>query len=83
MNNKKTGEDDPVMPQESRRNFLKQSTVMAALAFTPPAVLKAAENELDEKAAGFLEKMPLKLEINGVPRQLSVEPRGDTSRPLA
>ena len=75
MNNKKTGEDDPVMPQESRRNFLKQSTVMAALAFTPPAVLKAAENELDEKAAGFLEKMPLKLEINGVPRQLSVEPR--------
>ena len=60
MNNKKTGEDDPVMPQESRRNFLKQSTVMAALAFTPPAVLKAAENELDEKAAGFLEKMPLK-----------------------
>jgi xanthine dehydrogenase YagT iron-sulfur-binding subunit len=75
MNNKKIGEDDPVLPQESRRNFLKQSTVMAALALTPPAVLKAAENELDEKAAGFLEKMPLKLEINGVARQLSVEPR--------
>jgi xanthine dehydrogenase YagT iron-sulfur-binding subunit len=75
MNNKKIGEDDPVLPQESRRNFLKQSTVMAALALTPPAVLKAAENELDEKAAGFLEKMPLKLEINGVSRQLSVEPR--------
>jgi xanthine dehydrogenase YagT iron-sulfur-binding subunit len=75
MNNKKIGEDDPVLPQESRRNFLKQSTVMAALALTPPAVLKAAENELDEKAAVFLEKMPLKIEINGVPRQLSVEPR--------
>ena len=75
MNNKKIGEDDPVLPQESRRNFLKQSTAMAALALTPPAVLKAAENELDEKAAGFLEKMPLKLEINGVSRQLSVEPR--------
>ena len=75
MNNKKIGEEDPVLPQESRRNFLKQSTVMAALALTPPAVLKAAENELDEKAAGFLEKMPLKLEINGVARQLSVEPR--------
>ena len=75
MNNKKIGEDDPVLPQESRRNFLKKSTVMAALALTPPSVLKAAENELDEKAAGFLEKMPLKLEINGVSRQLSVEPR--------
>jgi xanthine dehydrogenase YagT iron-sulfur-binding subunit len=75
MNNKKIGEDDPVLPQESRRNFLKQSTVMAALALTPSAVLKAAENELDEKAAVFLEKMPLKIEINGVARQLSVEPR--------
>ena len=75
MNNKKIGEDDPVLPQESRRNFLKKSTVMAALALTPPSVLKAAENELDEKAAGFLEKMPLKLEINGFSRQLSVEPR--------
>ena len=57
----------------SRRNFLKQSTALAALSLAPPAVLKAAEN--DEKVASWFEKMPLKLEINGVVQTVSIEPR--------
>ena len=60
---------------ESRRDFLKQSSILTGLAITPAAVLKAAENKWDEDIASSLEKMPLKLEVNGVKRNLSVEPR--------
>ncbi|GEO08263.1 (2Fe-2S)-binding protein [Segetibacter aerophilus] len=60
---------------ESRRNFFKQSSLLTALAVTPPAFLKAAEEGLDEKAAGYFEKMPLAIQINGVNHDLSVEPR--------
>jgi xanthine dehydrogenase YagT iron-sulfur-binding subunit len=60
---------------EGRRNFLKQSSLLTALAITPPYLLKAAESELDEKAAGYFEKMPLSIEINGVYHKLSIEPR--------
>lgn len=60
---------------ESRRDFLKQSSILTGLAITPAAVLKAAENKWDEDIASSLEKMPLKLEVNGVKRSLSVEPR--------
>src|SRR4051794_9406252 len=60
---------------ESRRDFLKQSSILTGLAITPAAVLKAAENKWDEDIASSLEKMPLKLEINGVKRNLSIEPR--------
>lgn len=58
---------------EERRTFLKQSSVMMALALTPPTVLKAAD--LDEKVAEKFEKVPVTLEINGVKQKLSVEPR--------
>ncbi|HEY0679470.1 MAG TPA: 2Fe-2S iron-sulfur cluster-binding protein [Chitinophagaceae bacterium] len=57
----------------SRRNFLKQSTALAALSITPPAILKAADN--DDKIAGWFEKIPLQLEVNGVKRNVSIEPR--------
>ena len=40
--------------QEARRDFLKQSSAMMALALTPPLVMKAARN--DEVIAGFFEK---------------------------
>jgi xanthine dehydrogenase YagT iron-sulfur-binding subunit len=66
------GEEDY---KESRRSFLKQSSLLTALALTPPVLLKAAEKELDEKAAFYFEKMPLSLEVNGVKHNLSVEPR--------
>src|SRR3954451_21680842 len=60
---------------ESRRDFLKQSSILTGLAITPAAVLKAAENKWDEDIASSLEKMPLTLEINGVTPNLSVEQR--------
>ena len=57
----------------SRREFLKRSTAMAALAAASPALVKAAEN--DEKIAALFEKIPLQLEVNGVAHDLQVEPR--------
>ena len=62
-------------PDESRRSFLKQSSLLTALAVAPPSLLKATELEWDEKAAAFFEKVPLSLEVNGTVHQLSIEPR--------
>lgn len=59
--------------QAGRRDFLKQSSAMMALALTPPLVIKAAAH--DEAIAGIFEKMPVNMEINGKKMQLSVEPR--------
>ncbi|NLR61366.1 2Fe-2S iron-sulfur cluster binding domain-containing protein [Chitinophaga polysaccharea] len=59
--------------QEARRDFLKQSSAVMALALAPPLVLKAAQH--DEAIAAVFEKMPVSLEINGKKMQLSVEPR--------
>jgi xanthine dehydrogenase YagT iron-sulfur-binding subunit len=60
-------------PHASRRNFLKQSTALAALGLAPQLVVQAAEN--DEKIAAWFEKMPVQLEVNGVKHSLSIEPR--------
>ena len=59
----------------SRRNFLKQSSMLTAIALTPGTAVKAAAMHLDEKIAGAFEKMPLKMEVNGVVHTLAVEPR--------
>src|SRR5215210_9482154 len=59
----------------SRRTFLKQSSLITALAVSPPALVKAAEKEWDEKAATFFERAPLTLEINGKQFNLTIEPR--------
>lgn len=59
----------------ARRDFLKQSSLLAALAAVPPSLVKAAESEWDEKAAAFFEKVPLSISVNGTAHQLSVEPR--------
>jgi len=58
---------------EARRNFLKQSTAMMALALAPPTMLKAAD--LDEKVAAAFEKVKVTLDINGKKQKLSIEPR--------
>lgn len=58
---------------EARRDFLKQSSAMMALALTPPLVIKAAQH--DEAIAGIFEKIPVSMEINGKKMSLSVEPR--------
>jgi xanthine dehydrogenase YagT iron-sulfur-binding subunit len=60
---------------ESRRNFLKQSSLLTALAIAPPCLVKAAEAGLDEKAAVYFEKVPLTFEVNGTKHSLSIEPR--------
>ena len=70
-----TDQSDEKHLNKGRRNFLKQSSVLTALAVTPPALVKAAEAGLDEKAAGYFEKMPLSIEVNGVNHTLSIEPR--------
>ncbi len=75
MKNKKpcTETEQESVANESRRSFLKKSSAIAALALTPPTVLKAGEN--DEKIASYFEKLPLTLTVNGVPHTLTVEPR--------
>lgn len=60
-------------PDNGRRDFLKKTTVMAAMAGLSPVIVKAGEQ--DEKIAAFFEKIPLELEINGKAYQLEVEPR--------
>jgi xanthine dehydrogenase YagT iron-sulfur-binding subunit len=62
-------------PNEGRRNFIKQSSLLTALAVTPPSLVKAAELEWDEKVASYFEKVPLRLEVNGRSYQFSIEPR--------
>jgi xanthine dehydrogenase YagT iron-sulfur-binding subunit len=64
---------DTPQKKEGRRDFIKKSTALAALAVASPALVKAGEN--DEKIAAFFEQMPLRLEVNGVAHSLSVEPR--------
>lgn len=68
-------ENKDTLRNESRRDFLKQSSLLTGLALTPAVVLKAAEDKWDEDIASSFEKMPLKLEVNGVAQNLSVEPR--------
>jgi xanthine dehydrogenase YagT iron-sulfur-binding subunit len=62
-------------PDEGRRNFLKQSSLITALAIAPPAFVNAAASELDEKAAAYFEQLPVAIEVNGISHKLSIEPR--------
>lgn len=59
----------------ARRNFLKQTSAITALALAPSVITKAAEKNADEKAAAFFEQKELNLEVNGKMHRLSVEPR--------
>ena len=71
----RNNKQDHTSPNEGRRNFLKQSSLLTALAVTPPYFVKAAESEWDEKASAYFEKVPLSIEINSISHKLSVEPR--------
>ncbi|MEO6187988.1 MAG: (2Fe-2S)-binding protein [Ginsengibacter sp.] len=62
-------------PHNARRNFLKQSSLLTALAIAPPALMRAADKKLDEAGARLFEQKLLELEINGAQHQFSVEPR--------
>ena len=59
----------------SRRKFFKISTALTAVALIPSKILKAAADNVDEKVAERFEQQTLTLEINGVQKTLSVEPR--------
>jgi xanthine dehydrogenase YagT iron-sulfur-binding subunit len=59
----------------NRRDFLKKSSLLTALAITPGTVVKAADSQWDEKLADVFEKMTVSLEINGVKHKLAIEPR--------
>jgi xanthine dehydrogenase YagT iron-sulfur-binding subunit len=60
---------------DSRRTFLKQSSLLTAMALVPSPVVTAAAAELDEKVAAVFEKIPLSLKVNGTKHKLQVEPR--------
>ena len=59
----------------TRRKFFKISTALTAVALIPSEILKAADDKLDEKVAEKFEQQTLTLEINGVQKTISVEPR--------
>lgn len=59
----------------SRRDFLKQSSLLSAMALTPSPILKAAEDKWDEKFADSWEKVAVNLEVNGVAHSVKVDPR--------
>jgi xanthine dehydrogenase YagT iron-sulfur-binding subunit len=77
MHSKKscTGCDDSGVKNESRRDFLKQSSLLTALALTPAALLKAGDNDGYENAADAFENIPVSLEVNGTVRNLTIDPR--------
>jgi xanthine dehydrogenase YagT iron-sulfur-binding subunit len=59
----------------TRRDFLKQSSLLSAIALAPATVLKAAENQWPEKVADAFEKVDVNLEVNGTKYNVQVEPR--------
>ncbi|MBB2144840.1 2Fe-2S iron-sulfur cluster binding domain-containing protein [Pedobacter sp. LMG 31464] len=60
---------------DTRRDFLKKTSLFTALSLTPLTVLKAADNKVDERFAELFEKIPLNLKVNNKPYTLKVEPR--------
>ncbi|MDY0907390.1 (2Fe-2S)-binding protein [Pedobacter sp. CFBP9032] len=60
---------------DSRRDFLKKSSIITAIALTPTVAVKAAENQADERFAELFEKIPLHLTVNNKAYQTAVEPR--------
>lgn len=75
IENKSPEKEDKESAGASRRDFLKKSSVMTAIALTPAAAVKASDLKLDEKMADAMETMPLNIEINGQQHNLRVEPR--------
>jgi xanthine dehydrogenase YagT iron-sulfur-binding subunit len=59
----------------TRRDFLKQSSLLSAIALAPATIVKAAENQWPEKVADAFEKVAVSLEVNGTKYNVQVEPR--------
>ncbi|MCF2489965.1 (2Fe-2S)-binding protein [Dyadobacter sp. CY347] len=60
---------------DSRRDFLKTTSILTAIAVAPATVAKAAKHELGEKISVALETTPVSFKVNGVKKQLNLEPR--------
>lgn len=73
--NNSTNEHPDNGSDQGRRSFLKNSSLLTALAIAPPYIVKAAGAEWDEKAARLFEQVPLSMQVNGRSLTLSVEPR--------
>ena len=58
-----------------RRDFLKKSSVITAVALTPSAAIKAADKQLDERLAQAIENVPCTIEVNGKVHKLKIDPR--------
>ena len=68
-------EKEPLVPNESRRSFLKKSGVITAVALTPAAAINAANNGMDERIAAAIENVSLNVEINGKAQSMNIDPR--------
>jgi xanthine dehydrogenase YagT iron-sulfur-binding subunit len=73
--NKKSNHSNKEDNHESRRDFLKTSSIFTAIAVVPATVSKVAEYNLGDKISAAFETTPVSLTINGVKKQLAVEPR--------
>jgi xanthine dehydrogenase YagT iron-sulfur-binding subunit len=60
---------------KSRRDFIKQTTLITAAVLTPASALTAAENKLDERLADAIENVSFSIEVNGVNHQMKIDPR--------
>jgi xanthine dehydrogenase YagT iron-sulfur-binding subunit len=61
--------------QNSRRDFLKKTGLVTAVALTPPIAVSAAEKQYDERFAESLENVPCTIEINGKSQAFKIDPR--------
>lgn len=75
IENKSREKEEQKSAGDSRRDFIKKSSVITAIALTPAAAVKASDLKLDEQFADAMEQMPLSIEINGQQHNLKVEPR--------
>jgi len=73
--NESREQEEMELTGNSRRDFLKKSSVITAIALTPVAAVKASDLRLDERLSDAIEQMPLNIEINGKQYNLKVEPR--------
>jgi xanthine dehydrogenase YagT iron-sulfur-binding subunit len=61
--------------RNSRRDFLKKTGLVTAVAFTPPLAISAAENQYDERFAEAFENVSCSIEINGEAHDFKIDPR--------
>lgn len=73
--NRKTDHSKKEDNHESRRDFLKTSSILTAIAVAPLTISKAADYNLGERISEAFETTPVSLTVNGMKKQLAVEPR--------